>query len=74
MTRASREQVEVVLMGWEDVDAEFVDAICRDWLDMQARERRLVAVVEAAVRGFQRSSKRYAATTIHSPLRQEETR
>jgi uncharacterized protein YydD (DUF2326 family) len=42
MTRVSREQVEDVLMLWEDVDAELLEAICRDWLDMQARERRLV--------------------------------
>jgi hypothetical protein len=46
MTRASREQVEDVLQGlpW---DVAVVEAICRDWLDMQAREQRLVAVVKA---------------------------
>jgi hypothetical protein len=48
MKRASREQVEIVLLGaWVD-EHDLHEAICRDWLDMQARERRLVAVVEAA--------------------------
>jgi hypothetical protein len=49
MTRASREQVENVLLGaWVD-EHDLHEDICRDWLDMQERERRLVAVVEAAI-------------------------
>jgi hypothetical protein len=50
MTRASREQVEDVLQRdpWDADSWLTIETICRDWLDMQERERRLVAVVEAA--------------------------
>jgi hypothetical protein len=48
MTRATSEQVEDVLQSlarYEQWDQSALAAICRDWIDMQARERRLVAVV-----------------------------
>jgi hypothetical protein len=50
MTRATREQVEDTItdaLHEKILDHTTVEAICRDWLDMQERERRLVAVVEA---------------------------
>jgi hypothetical protein len=46
MTRAAREQVDDILQ-WEWLSSDVIGDICRDWLDMQERERRLVAVVEA---------------------------
>jgi hypothetical protein len=52
MTRATSEQVENVLRGYigpTEANVCIIADICRDWLDMQARERRLVAVVEAAI-------------------------
>jgi hypothetical protein len=51
MKRASREQVEDI-QAWamsEEFGDTIIEDICRDWLDMQERERRLVAVVEAAI-------------------------
>jgi hypothetical protein len=46
MTRASRDLVEAILNdGFHQWP--LLDDLCRDWLDMQERERRLVAVVEA---------------------------
>jgi hypothetical protein len=53
MTRATSEQVENVLEDLTEqvpfVNIVVVNDICRDWLDMQALNRRLVAVVEAAI-------------------------
>jgi hypothetical protein len=49
MTRVTREQVEDILISLPvgKPDRQTIEDICRDWLDMQERERRLVAVVEA---------------------------
>jgi hypothetical protein len=53
MTRATSEQVEDVL-HWtpDDVDAELLEDICRDWLDMQARLEAAQRLYDASTPGL----------------------